>query len=77
MHIVSSGISQLDKLKVVKSKLAMGLLLDVTKVFDRLSHSRQVNKGQTFCIASPLRAWLASQSSTRNKVVKINSIQQR
>lgn len=55
----------------------MGLLLDVTKVFDRLSHSRQVNKGQTFCIASPLRAWLASQSSTRNKVVKINSIQQR
>ncbi|MBM6549293.1 reverse transcriptase domain-containing protein [Streptococcus dysgalactiae] len=48
------------------------IYLDMTKAFDRVSHTRLLSKVKTFGIIDPLFSWLTSYLANRSQVVSID-----
>ncbi|VDP36673.1 unnamed protein product, partial [Echinostoma caproni] len=46
--------------------------LDMTKAFDRVSHTRLIAKARSYGIGDPLLSWLSSYLSERSQVVSVN-----
>ncbi|MBM6549288.1 RNA-directed DNA polymerase [Streptococcus dysgalactiae subsp. equisimilis] len=68
---------QFDFLNLITSTADTGkafivIFLDMTKAFDRVPHSRLLNKLRSYGILDPLHSWLSSYLSMRSQVVCID-----